>query len=95
MAKLGARGRTELLRMVKENHTVDKDDTITWNRHTIVFMSDMTVLTKYDVRFKPTPYDPKGRLHSYGWKRKGKYGKEFTMEERQKRYENSGWKLEK
>ncbi len=66
MAKLNARGRTELVRLskVREDPT---DDLTNWSRTTVALMSDGSVLRKLDVRFSSD-----GRRHSYGWKKFGK-----------------------
>lgn len=90
MAKLHARDRTELLRMEKAKDVNDVENVISWQRLTITFMSDGTMLEKYDVRFLPSTFYPKGKLHSYGWKRKGKYT--LTIDETRERYKNAGWK---
>lgn len=100
MAKLSARGRTELLRVYREKEydeaeRKEKDMTVMWARWTRAYMSDGTVLEKYDVRFEPSKFDPKGRFHSYGWKRKGKITGNLTIEETKDRYIKDGWKVEK
>ncbi len=66
MAKLNARGRTELVRLskVREDPT---NDLTNWNRTTVALFSDRTILKKLDVRFTSD-----GRRHSYGWKKYGK-----------------------
>lgn len=71
MAKLSARGRKELFRMEREINTPDGDNT-TWQRKTRAVMSDGSVLEKWDVRFKPSTYDPRPSVYSYGWKLHGK-----------------------
>lgn len=91
MAKLYARNRTELLRMEKDGKIHDDfRDRAEWSRHEIAFMSDGNTLTKYTVKYFPSAYDPKGRVHSFGWKKKGKYT--LSIEETKKRYIESGWK---
>ena len=60
MAKLGARGRKELARMEKERAW--PSDLTNWDRKTVAFMEDGTILRKVDVRFRSD-----GRRHSYGW----------------------------
>lgn len=54
----------------------DPERVTNWERTTYVIMSDHVVLRKDDVRFKPADWEkaqyPEGRLHSYGWKKKGK-----------------------
>lgn len=63
MARLTAYGRTELVRMAKEESPEDSE-LVSWRRKTVVLMSDLTVLEKQDVRFRRD-----GRRHSYGWKK--------------------------
>jgi hypothetical protein len=64
MAKLSARGRTEVARLVKE---LPADETCSWRRKTFALMSDGVVLEKLDVEFRLRAYAPT-RRHSYGWK---------------------------
>jgi len=73
MAKLSARGRTETYRVVKE-YSVNPDEDVTVRKRTVVLMSDGTVLEKVTVRFSYPGADPKGRLHDWGYKIKGKAG---------------------
>lgn len=63
MARLTAYGRTEVARLEKEQ-TYERDDLLTWDKHTVALMSDGTVLSKHDVRFRVD-----NRRHSYGWKK--------------------------
>ena len=92
MAKLSARGRRELLRVERERSTPDGELTI-WERTTLAVMSDGGVLSKLDVRFRPDAYEPGGRLHSYGWKRKGKLAAGKTVETFRQAYERAGWRI--
>jgi hypothetical protein len=62
MARLTAYGRTELVRMAKEESP--DSELVSWRRKTVVLMSDLTVLEKQDVLFRRD-----GRRHSYGWKK--------------------------
>lgn len=62
MAKLSARGRTEVARWTREDDS-PKSDLVSWRRSTLALMSDGVLLEKDDVVFKP-----EGRRHSYGWK---------------------------
>ena len=73
MAKLSARGRTEVARFSKEQAVDDPERTIDWQKVTYALMSDGHVLKKLDVRFKKSPL-LEGYKHSYGWKDKGKTG---------------------
>ena len=72
MAKLSARGRTEIFRMEKEDNA-PKSDLITYERSTIALMSDGNILQKRDVIFPAGPYDNgKDKRHTYNWTVKGK-----------------------
>jgi len=60
-------------RTYKADYIDGSDPSLTiWERCTKRLMSDGKILEKRDVRFRPSPNctwdDPKGRLHSYGWK---------------------------
>lgn len=78
MARLGKHG-TELLRVVKEIEINNPESSTTWERKTRAYMSDGTILQKFDVRFKPMGYQTVGEVHSYGWKVFGKLKPEITM----------------
>src|SRR3979490_2311006 len=78
MARLGKHGN-ELLRVAKEHEYDNADSNTTWERRTRAYMSDGTILQKFDVRFKPTQYQPVGEFYSYGWKVFGKLKPEITM----------------
>lgn len=94
MAKLSARNRTELLRLEKFTPVLEVDKfRIEWQRHMLVFMSDGNMLSKYDVKYKPSSYSAKGKICSLGWRRKGRY--ELTVEENRERFTQSGWKVVK
>jgi len=71
MAKLSAYNQREVFRATREKSTPEGDLT-TWERDTFAVMSNGRILRRLDVRFRPDAYDPKGRLHSYGWKVYGK-----------------------
>lgn len=72
MAKLSARGRTQLAEAVLEYG--DHGDTlIDWERITVRLMSDGFLLEKRDVRFRPDAFNSTGRKHSYGWKTISRY----------------------
>jgi len=81
MAKLNARGRTELARVSKVREGLEEaaaygGSTLTdWSRTTLVLMSDGAVLKKLDIRFKSD-----GSKHSYGWKNYAKAKPGFTAE---------------
>jgi hypothetical protein len=80
MAKLSANGK-ELLRIQQEREVNDPERNITWQRVTRTYHSNGKILEKCDVRFKPTSYEPKGELHSYGWKVYAKIKKGFDPAE--------------
>jgi hypothetical protein len=63
MAKLKAKGRTELARMERENTTDPSNNLISWERKQYVFLSDGSILSRRTVRFRSDD-----RLHDYGWK---------------------------
>lgn len=138
MAKLKARGRTELARVSKEvtcpdlvtcngcegtgkrtrglsmnkgmpnehiffnvgdvcddcKGTGKKKPLTMWQRTTRALMSDGNILEKYDVRFQPDVYDPKGKLHTYGWKVRGKGKAGLTAESFIELYVKAGYKKE-
>lgn len=71
MAKLSARGRTEMVRMSKEE-SINNSDLISWQKTTVTLMSDGHYLTKREVMFKPDIFNPSGYRHNYGWKDHGK-----------------------
>lgn len=92
MAKLSARGRTEIHR-VKKEMAVKPDDDVSYRKQTVCLMSDGTVLEKMTVRFKPIMSfdDPKGRLHDWGFKVKGKIKAGVTAEAWLAKYLASGY----
>lgn len=69
MARLKSHGQ-EIFRFSQEKDT--PENTATWSRTTTAIFADRAILKKLDVRFPPDNFDPKGRLHSYGWKLAGK-----------------------
>lgn len=93
MAKLSARGRTEVYRMVKEI-PVKPDEDVTYRKRTVCLMSDGTILVKDTVRFKPAGSwdDPKGRLHDWGFKVKGKIKEGISPIQWFEMYLNAGYK---
>jgi hypothetical protein len=65
MAKLSARGRTEILRFSKE---LPGDEGTTRGQRVYAFMSDGKILVKTKVWFKPDQYSGgKERPHDWGW----------------------------
>ena len=95
MAKLSARGRTELLRVSKEGE--GRSEVTDWHRITRAYMSDGTILEKIDVHFKPDKYTPKGKKHSYGWsvRSRGNSQEKEVIEQVKEAYVRQGWKVEK
>jgi hypothetical protein len=55
------------MRFERENITFPPEADISWERETRAVMSDRSILKKHDVKFKPTPFNPAGYKHSYGW----------------------------
>lgn len=94
MAKLKARGRTELLRMSKSDNVIDPKSTIVWQRWTRAYLSDGNILEKYDIRFKPNTHGSSGEFHSYGWKRKGKLVKGLSLQTIATEYGKKEWVIE-
>jgi hypothetical protein len=68
VATLHANGN-ELLRIEKIIDNPTSSALVVWERGTISYRTNGTILRKYDVRFKPNLSNPKGRFHSFGWKR--------------------------
>ena len=93
MAKLKAKGRMELMRFEREQK-VETDELVEWRRDSIAIMSDRTILSKYDVRFKPDQFSPKPRIHSYGWKVAGKLKPSANLVNIQEFYEKRGFELQ-
>jgi len=75
MAKLSARGRTELARVEKTVYPTPPD-LVTERRYTTAYMSDGTLLQKCDVIFRSD-----GKRHSYGWIVRGKVDPGLTVEQ--------------
>jgi len=95
MAKLSARGRTELVRLEREREVPSDEDRLTcWEKISVVLMSDCTILQRLDVRFLPDSLSPEGRFHSYGWKVIAK-AREPDIEKFTANYVNKGFKLSK
>lgn len=91
MAKLSAHG-AELARATMEKETPDGELT-TWERVERTFMADTMTLEKRTVRFRPVnSWDPPGgRLHTWGWKLRGKVKAGFTLDVWTESYRNRGW----
>lgn len=85
MASLSANGK-ETARYMREE-TIKASDTqlSEWSKTEYSFRSNGKLLKKLTVRFKLDAFDPKGRLHSCGWKvaiKKIKPGEEVTLAHR-------------
>jgi len=83
MAKLSARGRWELVRMVKEvphNGYMEPQVTV----HTYTLMSDCCILRNLKATW------PNGRKHNFGWKNLGKTKE--TPEQFEERLSKLGFK---
>jgi hypothetical protein len=83
MAKLSARGRTELVRLQKEVSASDANNLrangVEREQYTVTLMSDGRALKKTVTWFTPGPYDRgKVRRHDYGWKDMGKVTQESS-----------------
>lgn len=75
MAKLGARGRTEVFRASKETPGgSDGNLDIERTRNEVAFMSDRTILAKTTVYYKA------GGSHNWGWKVVGRLKREVSLE---------------
>lgn len=92
MAKLKARGRTEIWKVAKEGPTPNSD-LIIWEKSEVTLMSEGSLLERRVVRFKPDKYDLKGRLHDYGWKVKGKMKPTLTPSQALEIYQKRGYAL--
>lgn len=90
MAKLSARGRTELVRMTKEDENPNSD-LISYERTTIAFMSDNRILEKRDVVFKNDSFGP--HKHTYNWTVKMKCKQGVTKEKVIEVYSKKGYKV--
>ena len=68
MANLSSNGQ-EVARYVREETSVATETQPSeWSKTEYSFRSNGKVLKKLTVRLTPDSLDPKGRLHSYGWK---------------------------
>ncbi len=92
MAKLSARGRSEVVRLEKERVFTPVDDDVVsssfidWERVTVALMSDGVILKKRDIRFRSD-----GRVYNYGWKSFGRF-KDTVSERFTSAFEKVGYK---
>lgn len=90
MAKLSARGRTELHRIKKVVSRVDAEDAVERIiTTTYAFMSDRHLLKKVDVVVKDED-NPDMRLAG-GWKDRGKIKSTLTIDEAAKKFIDGGY----
>jgi len=99
MAKLSARGRTELARLSKvregtETYTDGKESGHDWSKTTVVLMSDRTILRKYEIRFKADGTFLAGKKQSYGWKNLGKAKPTLSVQQFIEAYLKVGYAIE-
>jgi hypothetical protein len=94
MANLSAHG-AELARATKET-THPATGTLFWERNERAYMADGWILEKRTVRFRPSAsWDPPaGRLHTWGWKLRGKVKDGFTVTAWVDYYRKSGWSVQ-
>lgn len=115
MAKLSARGRTEVIRLSKESQvpaavtcfhceekfpamticesckgTGKQESSTSWEKVSVVLMSDRTLLRKRVVIFR---FD--NRRHDYGWTVSGKVKPNTTREMIRSVYEKIGYSVER
>ena len=82
MAKLSARGRTELIRITFPKRETDSEYTMFEQFH-YALMSDRRILRREVVWFKPGPYDHgKPQRHDYGWKQWKRYKPNVDLKEK-------------
>ena len=93
MARLKSRGRTELVRLVRE---LPGDDGVFWRKRFIALMSDRVILKKDKVWFKPNASweSANGRLHDWGWKVFGKAKSDTSVDSFTALFEKSGYSVE-
>lgn len=93
MARLKSRGRTELVRLVRE---LPGDDDVHFRKRFVALMSDGVVLRKDQVRFKATQsWEPsRGRLHDWGWKVHGRIKATATTESFTESHVKAGYVVE-
>lgn len=94
MAKLKARGRTEIFRVVRERDNLPRRDTdpvsnwVVWRRDTVTLMSDGNFLRKKDARWKD------GSKHTWDWTVDGKIKAGLTVEGALEIYAKAGYEVE-
>lgn len=88
MAKLSARGRTELARVSIEKETPDSA-LVSWEKTTVTLMSDGSIMEKRDVKFRSD-----NRRHSYGWSVLGKAKAGLTPRQFADIYAKRGFEVE-
>ena len=86
MAKLSARGRKEVFRLERQLLS-ESDSAFTENRLTIAVMDDRTILQKHSARWKDT-----GKLHTWGWKKKGKLKSDVSFDAAKEHYIKCGYR---
>jgi hypothetical protein len=96
MAKLKARGRQEIARLLKVTPTPDDKD-VSEEKSQIALMTDGNVLSRRVIRWRPggsmTQYGG-NPTHDYGWKVKGKIKAGLTAEDFVRIYQGRGFTLE-
>jgi hypothetical protein len=93
MAKLKARGRQEIARLIKERELPD-DESFSHEKKQVTLMSDGNILKRRILRWRDRgPYQNKG-THDYGWKVIGKIKAGLTPEDFIAIYLKSGYTLE-
>jgi hypothetical protein len=92
MAKLKARGRTEIARLVVERETPDSE-LVSSEKIQVALMSDGNVLDRRVVRWRKQDAYSSGP-HDYGWKIKGKIKAGLTPEDFIRIYQKKGFTLE-
>jgi len=96
MAKLKARGRQEIARLIKVTPLPDDKDA-SEDRTQVALMTDGNVLSRRVLRWRPGgPMLQYGGnpTHDYGWKVKGKIKAGLTAEDFVRIYQDSGYTLE-
>ncbi len=97
MAKLNARGRTEVARLSHEvsltpEEVAAKGSLVDWRRYTLVLASDGTILQKVQVRFVANGFS-QAYKHDYGWKVHGKLKAGVTSQQWVDAKVARGWQL--
>src|SRR5574337_85475 len=94
MAKLAARGRTELAMVAFEQTSTNPTSNLIWSRRTRVFMSDRKILEKCDYRTRPDPtFSPEGRVEYGHWSVRGAMKPNATINQILEVYIRAGWKV--